>query len=247
MTIGWLNADWPAPAHIRAGTSLRTGGTSRPPYASLNLALHVGDDPKRVMANRVKLINELGLPAEPFWLEQVHSVTVAGATDQAAVVTADAAYSHRAGVVCVVMTADCLPVLLTNRQGSIVAAAHAGWRGLAGGILEATLAQADLAPDQTLAWLGPAIGPAVYEVGEEVRQAFLQQPMHDDGAFVAHAPGKLLMDMYTLARQRLQAVGVEAIYGGGHCTYSQADMFYSYRRDGQTGRMASLIWMDKPA
>lgn len=170
-------------------------------------------------------------------------MTVVDTGCQSKVVRADAAYSHKPGKVCVVMTADCLPVLFCNRQGTTVAAAHAGWRGLADGVLEATVEQAGLEPVDTLVWLGPAIGAAVYEVGEEVKQAFVQQPMHDATAFAPSRPGKVLMDMYVLARQRLTALGIEAIFGGDHCTYSQAEQFYSYRRDGQTGRMASLIWI----
>lgn len=246
-SIDWLPADWPASSSIRAGTTLRGTGPSRAPYDHFNLALHVGDDPDTVLANRASLRRQLDLPAEPCWLEQVHGVVVVDAARRAGQAQADAAYSHQPGAVCVVMTADCLPVLFCDRAGSTVAAAHAGWRGLADGILEATIQQAGLAPGESLAWLGPAIGAAVYEVGEEVRQAFLCQAMHDDSAFVPHGPGKYLMDIYTLARQRLQALGLNEIYGGEHCTFKQAGEFYSYRRDGTTGRMASLIWIDKPA
>jgi len=244
--IGWLEADWPAPMSVRAGTTLRRPGQSQAPYAHFNLALHVDDDAATVLANRAALKSYLHLPAEPFWLEQVHGVhVVEAAAGQSGIVQADAAYSHTPGKVCVVMTADCLPVLFCNRAGSTVAAAHAGWRGLADGILEATLARAGLVPADTLAWLGPGIGATVYEVGEEVRQVFIQQPMHDESAFVPHGPGKLLMDMYGLARQRLNALGVSAVFGGEYCSYTQATQFYSYRRDGKTGRMASLIWIDK--
>ena len=242
LRMGWLAADWPAPPHVQAGVTLRNHGPSRPPYDKFNLALHVGDEVASVLGNRALLRTELALPGEPVWLEQVHSTVVVEADSCNGTPIADAAYSHQVGTVCVVMTADCLPVLLTNRQGSTVAAAHAGWRGLVAGILESTLSEAGLVPAETLAWLGPAIGPAVYEVGEEVKAAFLQQAMHDDSAFTPHGPGKVLLDMYTLARQRLNAVGVTAIYGGGFCTYRQQEQFYSYRRDGVTGRMASLIW-----
>ncbi|MDH5447059.1 MAG: peptidoglycan editing factor PgeF [Gammaproteobacteria bacterium] len=241
--IGWLLADWPAPTNIHAGTSLRHPGASSIPYDSLNLAHHVEDDSAAVMANRQRLITELGLPGEPAWLEQTHSIEVVDASQIEGVPKADAAYAHQAGTVCVVMTADCLPVLMTNHQGSIVAATHAGWRGLVDGILEATLNQSGLVPAETLAWFGPGIGAEVYEVGDEVRQAFLKYPMHDETPFVPHGDGKYLMDMYALARQRLNAAGVTAIYGGSACTYSQPDDFFSYRRDGVTGRMASLIWM----
>jgi len=246
-SFDWMVVDWPAPPHVRAGISLRSRGPSQQAFKHFNLAQHVGDDPVIVEANRTILKNELALPAEPCWLEQVHGIDVVEADQQAHVAVADAAFSRQSGAVCVVMTADCLPVLLTNRKGTTVAAAHAGWRGLSAGVLEATLTKAGLDPAETLAWLGPCIGPAVYEVGEEVKQAFLQQAMHDDSAFLANGPGKVLMDMYKLARQRLNALGVKSIYGGSFCTYTQSEQFYSYRREGQTGRMASLIWMEPPA
>jgi len=245
--IAWMAADWPAPSHVRAGTTLRGSGISQPPFEHFNLALHVGDDSETVQANRATLRAALALPSEPCWLEQVHSVVVVDAATPSERVLADASYSHEVGKVCVVMTADCLPVLFCNRQGTRVAAAHAGWRGLADGILEATLAQAGLLAAETLAWLGPAIGAAVYEVGEEVKQAFIRQPMHDESAFVPTGPDKFMMDMYGLARQRLRASGIDSIYGGDHCTFSEPDSFYSYRRDGVTGRMASLIWLDNPS
>ena len=241
--LGWLAADWPAPGSVQAGTTLRRPGPSLPPYDQFNLALHVQDHADTVLANRRSLKQSLGLPAEPRWLEQVHSTIVVEADRANGVPQADAAYSHRSGTACVVMTADCLPVLFTNQQGTSVAAAHAGWRGLAEGILEKTFDSAGFKPSQTLAWLGPAIGPEAYEVGEEVKQAFMRQVRHAESAFVKTSPGKYLMDMYTLARQKLNALGVEAVYGGEHCTFRQAEQFYSYRRDGLTGRMASLIWI----
>jgi len=239
----WLPADWPVPANIQAGTTLRPGGVSRPPYDSFNLGLHVHDESTYVISNRQRLVLQLALPHEPVWLEQVHGISVVNAAGQTAIPKADASYTDAAGVVCAVMTADCLPVLFCDRQGTQVAAAHAGWRGLAGGILEATLQQAGFEPEHTLTWLGPGIGAAVYEVGAEVRDAFLQQPMHDESAFVPSPNARWYMDMYRLARQRLNAVGVRGIYGGEYCTYSQEALFFSYRRDGFTGRMASLIWM----
>ena len=245
--VGWLEADWPAPGNIRAGTTLRRPGPSQPPYAHFNLALHVEDDVDSVMANRQSLKASLQLPSEPRWLEQVHSTIVVEADTLDGVAQADAAFTQQTGVVCVVMTADCLPVLFANRQGSCVAAAHAGWRGLANGVLEKTLQAAGFNPEDTLAWLGPGIGAKVYEIGDEVKQAFMQQPMHSESAFVDNGPGKYLMDMYALARQRLKALGVTAISGGEYCTYTQAEKFYSYRRDGLTGRMASLIWMEPEA
>lgn len=238
-----MAADWPALSHIQAGTTLRHLGNSYPPYEHFNLALHVEDDVEAVLANRDLLKSHLNLPAEPCWLEQVHGVSIVDASRQPQRVQADASYSHDPGMVCVVMTADCLPVLFCNRAGTTVAAAHAGWRGLADGVLEATVQQAGLVPAETLVWLGPAIGAAAYEVGVEVKQGFLQHAMHDESAFVSHGTGKVLMDMYGLARQRLHALGISAIFGGEHCTFTQAEQFYSYRRDGKTGRMASLIWI----
>ena len=217
----WLPADWPVPTHVRAGTTLRSGGVSRPPYDSFNLGLHVQDELAHVQSNREQLLSRLALPQEPLWLEQIHSSAVVNAARQTGIPRADASFTHQAGVVCVVMTADCLPVLFCDRQGTTVAAAHAGWRGLADGILEATLQQAGFEPAQTLAWFGPGIGAAVYEVGAEVRDAFLCQPMHDESAFVSSPNGdRWMMDMYKLARQRLNAMGLQSIYGGEYCTYT---------------------------
>lgn len=243
-TTSWLAAEWPAPANIHAGTSLRTNGASSGTYASFNLALHVDDNPDTVMLNRQQLKENLAYPKEPLWLEQVHSTVVVNADTATGVPQADASFSDQVGTVCVVMTADCLPVLFTDRQGSMVAAAHAGWRGLADGILEQTVQQANFMAEDTLVWFGPGIGADVYEVGEDVRQVFIQQAMHDETAFTSRREGKYLMDMYALARQRLTALGITEIYGGDRCTYSQAEQFYSYRRDGVTGRMASLIWIE---
>lgn len=241
----WLAADWPAPANIRAGTSWRRGGVSQPPYDSLNLALHVGDAAADVLANR----HRLGLPAEPVWLNQVHGQMVidAGRVATQKPVTgieADAAYTVQPGIICAVLTADCLPVLLCDQQGTRVAAVHAGWRGLAAGIIERTLDALQLPGEQLLAWLGPAIGSAAYEVGDEVRAAFVQQNAEAAGAFQPGRPGHWWMDIYQLARQRLCTRGVNSISGGNHCTWHEAENFYSYRRDGVTGRMASVIWIE---
>jgi hypothetical protein len=194
-----------------------------------------------VAANRASLRRQL--PAEPGWLRQVHSARVVELGRESNP-EADAAVTRRAGEVCVVLTADCLPVLFCDRAGSVVAAAHAGWRGLANGVLEATVAAMQVPSDDILAWLGAAIGPQAFEVGDEVRQAFVAQHAEAAAAFVPHAPGKWLADIYRLARIRLNHVGVQAIYGGGRCTYTEADSFYSYRRDGVTGRMASLVWLE---
>jgi YfiH family protein len=210
----------------------------------MNPADHVGDAATAVGANRQRLARVLDLPAAPVWLRQVHGITVIDAADAPAAPQADAAFSCRPGVVCAVLTADCLPLLLCNRAGTVVAAAHAGWRGLAAGVVEQSVAALDVAPGQLLAWLGPAIGPAAYTVGEEVREAFIR---HDPRAAAAFAPapgGGWLADLYRLARQRLAACGIDAVFGGGRCTFTEAQDFFSYRRDGVTGRMATLIWLE---
>lgn len=234
--------DWPAPANVRALSTTRAGGVSVGSYASLNLGDHVADDPAAVAENRTRLRRYL--PTEPVWLKQVHRADVTDADRASGTPEADAAVARRVGAVCAVLTADCLPVLLCDHAGSVVAAAHAGWRGLAGGVVEAAVAAMGVAPDTVLAWLGPAIGPAAFEVGGEVREAFLAQIPAAEAAFAARPEGKWLADIFLLARLRLQKIGVTAIYGGGVCTYTDAGRFYSYRRDGATGRMASLIWRE---
>lgn len=236
-----LIPDWPAPANVRAVQTLRSGGCSPPPWESFNLGDHVGDDPARVAANRATL--RALLPAEPLWLTQVHGVTVVDAGAASPTREADAAFARQPGKVCVVMTADCLPVLFCDRAGTVVAAAHAGWRGLLAGVLEATLGRMGVPAGEVLAWLGPAIGPAAFEVGDEVRSAFVSAHAESAAAFEALRPGKWLLDIYLLARQALARVGVSAVYGGDCCTVQDAGRFFSYRRDGVTGRMASLIWL----
>ncbi len=218
----------------------RDSGVSGAPWASLNLGDHVGDDPAHVAANRARLRQQV--PSEPGWLQQVHSATVVETC--VGVPEADASFTRQAGTVSAVLTADCLPVLFCDRAGSVVATAHAGWRGLAGGVLEATVAAMNVPPDQVLAWMGPAIGPQAFEVGFEVLQTFVAQHPEAAAAFIPHAPDKWLADIYQLARIRLNAIGVQAVYGGGRCTFKEADSFFSYRRDGVTGRMASLIWLE---
>jgi YfiH family protein len=238
-----LQPDWPATPGVNSLMTTREGGVSDAPWDSFNLGDHVGDDPGHVAANRARLRQQL--PAEPGWLKQVHSATVVEAG--AGLAEADAAFTRQAGRVCAVLTADCLPVLFCDRAGSVVAAAHAGWRGLAGGVLEATVKAMQVPPGEVLAWLGAAIGPQAFEVGDEVRQAFVTQHPEAAVAFLPHpasAPGKWLADIYQLARIRLNHVGVHAIYGGGRCTFNEAESFYSYRRDGVTGRMAALIWLE---
>ena len=237
-----LMPDWPAPPRVRAAVTTRAGGVSTAPYDSLNLGLHVGDDAARVRENRRRLGEVLQLPAEPLWLRQVHGVAVARLPAQPDRVEADAAVSTSAGGVCAILTADCLPVLLCDQQGSVVAAAHAGWRGLLAGVLEATVHAMNRPAAELMAWLGPAIGPSAFEVGGEVREAFTAHDSAAAQAFVAGVPGKYLADLYMLARQRLGGCGLLRVFGGDCCTFSD-QRFYSYRRDRNTGRMASLIWL----
>lgn len=238
---GWIVPDWPAPPQVRALVTTRAGGVSHGPYASMNLASHVGDAPAAVAENRRRLRERL--PAEPLWLNQVHGREVACADRSPAGVEADAAYAGQAGKVCAVLTADCLPLLLCDVGGSVVGAAHAGWRGLAEGVVEAALQAMQVPPQDVLAFLGPAIGPQAFEVGEEVRAAFMAHSMDAAAAFAEKGNGKWLADLYLLARQRLEALGVARIYGGGRCCFTESDNFYSYRRERVTGRMASLIWL----
>ena len=236
-----IRPDWPAPANVRAAISTRRGGVSVGPYASLNLAAHVGDEPAAVAENRARLRNELALPAEPAWLNQVHGTAVADAVGGAC--DADAGVAAHCGAVCAVLTADCLPLLLCDRAGSRVAAVHAGWRGLLGGVIESALARLGGDAGELMVWLGPAIGPDAFEVGDEVRSAFIAADAAAAAAFRPSPAGRWLADLYALARLRLSRRGVTAVYGGGLCTYHDARRFYSYRRDGVTGRMASLIWL----
>lgn len=241
----WIKPNWPVPNHIKAISTTRHGGFSHAPYDGLNLGLHVGDNEQHVLANRKHLSESLRLPVEPLWLEQVHSNIVANADSSHPELTADASYSHCLDRVCVVMTADCLPVLLTDKQGLVVAAAHAGWRGLNAGVLEQTINRMGVATSEVYAWLGPAIGSANFEVGTEVRDVFMTSNPKSAQAFVSgQAEGKWYADIYQLARIRLKAIGVNNIYGGGFCTYKDKQQFFSYRREGKTGRMASLIWMN---
>lgn len=232
---------WPAPANIHALVTTREGGVSRPPYDSFNLGDHVGDDPVAVGQNRALL--QGFLPSSPRWLKQVHGTTVAMADGLDAPIEADAAVSFMPDTVCAVLTADCLPVLFCNADGNRVAAAHAGWRGLAAGVLEASVAAMQSPPREIIAWLGPAIGPRAFEVGGEVREVFVRDLAETERAFVAGQADKWLADIYELARLRLARAGVNRVFGGGDCTFTDAKRFYSFRRDGATGRMASLIWM----
>lgn len=238
----WLTADWSAPEGVRAATTLRTGGVSLPPYDSLNQALHVGDDIGRVKQNRQIIKDMLDLPAEPVWMEQIHSNRVIQADKCMALEQADASFTRERGVVCAVMTADCLPLLVCSVDGECVGAIHAGWRGLLSGIISNTLSM--MGARDYLVWLGPAIGPDCFEVGAEVRDAFVQKSGAFDDAFTQQNNGKWLADIYQLARIELASLGVNKVFGGDFCTVTDTQRFYSYRRDQQTGRMATLIWRE---
>ena len=243
MTLRHLEPNWPAPPGIRAASTLRGGGVSLGAYASLNLGLHVGDEASRVEANRARLMDHLRLPAPPQWLTQVHGQRAIEA-GQPGAPAADAAYTWVTGQVCAVMTADCLPILLCRRDGAAVAAVHAGWKGLAGGVVQSSLAA--LGTADVLAWLGPAIGPDAFAVGDDVRNAFIGQDCTCAAAFRQMGPERYLADLYRLARILLgrAGVGLTDIYGGGWCTHRQSADFFSYRRDRVTGRMATLIWRE---
>jgi hypothetical protein len=251
----FLDLNWQPPRGVRAAFTLRTGGASRGAFASFNTARHVGDDVDAVANNRAALREALDLPAEPAWLNQVHgtAVKILGEPARAGTLidpaggaagSADAAVARERGHVCVIQVADCLPVLLATRDGQRIGAAHAGWRGLSAGVLEATVRELHAQPADLVAWLGPAIHQASFEVGDDVRAAFLAHSQEAASAFVANARGRWQCDLIGLARQRLRAVGVEEIAGGDWCTYEHPTKFFSYRRDGQCGRMAALIWRD---
>lgn len=245
----WICPKWPAPANIRAYSTTRHGGRSVGSYASMNLGDHVEDAADAVLSNRAYLARALQLPSEPCWLTQTHSnVVIDVGHSQQINQRADAAFTTQPALVCVALTADCLPVLICDQRGTQVAAVHAGWRGLAAGIIENTVTalmqRGHGEPGQLLAWLGPAIGPGAFEVSDDVRNAFVKFDRRAKNAFVPIADHQWLANLYLLAQQRLSKLGVSAIYGGGYCTVTQYQQYYSYRRDGQTGRMASLIWMD---
>lgn len=246
MSAGWLWADWPLAGRVLAGVSTREGGVSGPPWGALNLGLHVGDRPAHVLENRRRLAATLALPADPVWLRQVHGVKVArlGPLEAQSEIEADAAVAFEPGVVCAVMTADCLSVVLADRAARCVGVAHAGWRGLAAGVLEATIEALGVAPGDLLAWLGPAISQPCYEVGEEVREAFVHSDPGAAAAFLPNPRGRWQADLEALARRRLAAAGVRDIHGGGFCTFSDRARFHSHRRDGAaSGRMATLAWL----
>lgn len=235
--------NWNAPVNVKAVSSTRLGGLSCGPYQGLNLGMHVGDDSGLVERNRNVAFEQAGMPTPPVWLNQTHSTQIVQINEPTKqVLDADGTFTNQPRVVCAVMTADCLPVLLCNTQGTQVAAVHAGWRGLAGGILENAV---ELFDGEVMAWLGPAIGSAAFEVGNDVVEAFCAVDSNAEAAFQAlKTPGKWLADMDLLATQRLNRFGVDAVYSSQLCTYSNAEQFYSYRRDGITGRQASFIWLE---
>jgi polyphenol oxidase len=247
-----LTPEWSARSAVRAAFTLRSGGVSVAPYASLNVGEDVGDAPQAVQQNRQQICAELGLPGEPIWLRQVHGAGVLDlsqrqSTDEepANRPEADAVFTRLPGQVCAVQVADCMPVLFAAGDGSAVAAAHAGWRGLAAGVLEATIARFSCAPRQLIAWLGPAIGPRHFEVGDEVRAAFVGHHPEAGAAFAVNASGRWQCDLALLVRQRLASAGLGSIFGGVWCTYADRERFFSYRRDGRCGRMAALIWLGR--
>lgn len=242
----WITPDWPAPMHVRAAATLRTGGVSEGAFASFNLGAHVGDEPDAVAENRRLLREALHLPAEPTWLNQVHGTTVVDATEAAALrPAADASVAFGPGAVCVVLTADCLPVLFCDRAGTRIAAAHAGWRGLVGGVLEETIKALKVPPFELLAWLGPAIEQNAFEVGPEVLEQFVARDPKNATAFHANARGRWQADLYQLARNELTRLGVPSIHGGGFKCFADSERFFSYRREPRTGRMATLVWLTR--
>ncbi|WP_231759555.1 peptidoglycan editing factor PgeF [Microbulbifer elongatus] len=248
----YLQPDWPAPANVRAVVTLRHSGHSEGDYASFNLADHVGDATAAVRANREQLQRELSLPNPPQWLEQIHSDKAVEAHADGKILTADASYTRESGIVCAVLTADCLPLLVCNRNGTEVAAIHAGWRGLTGGVIRETIDGMKSAPQDLMVWLGPAIGPDAFECGVDVLEAAFESSMSEAHAeaiaqcFVPHSkkPLHFLADIYALGRAELAELGVAEVYGGDRCTVTEGSVFFSYRRDGNTGRMASLIWFE---
>lgn len=236
----WITADWPAPANINAVTTLRTGGISQGEFSSLNPADHVNDKVQHVLANRQKINAMLSLPAEPVWLRQTHSIQAVCADQVTGIPEADASYTMQSNIVCTVLTADCLPILLCGLQRTSIAAIHGGWRGLLNGIIGSTLCK--MPGGEFMAWLGPAISAQSFEVGDDVRNAFINKSGQFTAAFTDHADGKYLADIYQLARILLNNAGIQQIYGGQYCTVRESERFFSYRRDGLTGRMATMVW-----
>lgn len=243
--LNFIEPDWPVPAHVKALQTTRVGGVSSAPFASLNFGAHVGDDPIAVAANR-QLLSPY-LPSEPVWVNQVHGVEVIDAAVSSCLQNADASFTTKSNVVCVTMTADCLPVLLCDKKGTVVAAVHAGWRGLCDGVIESAVAKMQVPASEILVWLGPAIGPDAFEVGDDVREQFVAKDSHAVSAFKPHGE-KWLCNIYLIAKQRLRVLGVTEIYGAtvneSFCTYTDKERFFSFRRDNVTGRMASMIWLE---
>ena len=253
--MSFIQPEWPAPDKVQSLLSTRSGGVSKSPFDSLNLGDHVGDQAQDVLINRAIFAQDL--PSTPLWLGQTHSTEVSTPASrsltQSSVIRADASVSNVPGEVLVIMTADCLPVLFSNRQGTVVGAAHAGWRGLCSGVLENTIAEMLRISNETevgdlMAWMGPAIGPDAFEVGDDVLMSFQDSnlPFIKNAFKPIHGKAdKYLLDIYQLAKGRMQALGIECIYGGQYCTVRDQQQFFSYRRDGQTGRFASAIWIAK--
>lgn len=233
--------EWPAPANVKAMQTTRKGGVSLAPFDTLNLAAHVNDDARGVAHNR-QLLNQY-LPSEPVWLNQVHGIKVVDASNITYLPDADASFSKQKYVVCVAMTADCLPILLCDNLGTVVIAIHAGWRSLCDGVIEASVRAIPVDTVNLMAWLGPAIGPKAFEVGSEVRTQFIDNDIDAKSAFVPYAE-QYLGDLYEIAKLRLYRLGIKQIYGGNFCTYTDKERFFSYRREGETGRMATFIWLD---
>ncbi len=244
--LNFIYPNWPAPSNVKALQTTRVGGFSVAPFQSFNLAMHVGDDALVVAKNR-QLLSDF-LPSEPVWVNQVHGINAIDAAKATCLENADASFSHQKNVVCVTMTADCLPVLLCDTKGSVVAAVHAGWRGLCDGVIESAIAKMQVPNVTILAWLGPAIGPDSFEVGDDVRFSFMEKSPQALEAFTEKGQGKWLCNLYQLATQRLHALGITQIYGASinenFCTFKQPNQFFSYRRDQTTGRMASMIWIE---
>jgi YfiH family protein len=240
VSVSWIEPDWPAPAAVRALSTFRGGGVSVSPYASLNLGEHVGDAPAAVAENRRRLAATAALPAEPVWLSQIHGADVANLDAGDPVLAVDAAFTRRKERVCAILTADCLPILLSADSGTVVGA---GWRGLAAGVIEAAVAAFGVPAQNVLAWLGPCIGPRHYEIGAEVAQALLSADGGAGAGLEKNSRGRFMADLARLARRRLERLGITRIYGGTQCTFSEAQRYFSHRRDGQTGRQATLIWL----
>jgi YfiH family protein len=244
-----LKPNWPAPSNVRAVTTTRLGGVSVDAYASLNLSTKVDDSPVHVAENIEILMETLELQNLPLWLTQVHGSTIIAADQSVPFTEADASYTQKPDIICTVLTADCLPLLICDKQGTTVAAIHAGWRGLAAGVIEASvrclLDQLSRKASDLLVWLGPAIGPSTFEVDEPVYEAFVAPHPEARQAFIEVSDNHWLANLYMLAKQRLAVLGVTEVYGGDHCTFTEKDLFYSFRRDGQTGRMASMIWLER--